>query len=135
MRNRWSTLLSRPGLNRISNSACLHPQRTGTKIRLPTSLSLLKTLLRACPHGALIAERLAAGKTVLYVSNKGRALEAAYERLRAAGLGDFCLALDRPRSTRRQLLAELARCLEPPSPADADMPAEDIEHLHERQKQ
>src|SRR5262249_14656151 len=39
----------------------------------------------------LIAEFLAAGKTVLFVSEKTAALDVVKKRLEARGLGDFCL--------------------------------------------
>ena len=38
-----------------------------------------------------IAETLARGKTVLFVSEKLAALQVVAKRLRAAGLGEFCL--------------------------------------------
>src|SRR5205085_12692635 len=39
----------------------------------------------------VIAESLAVGKTVLFVSEKAAALEVVQQRLQRNGLGDFCL--------------------------------------------
>ena len=39
----------------------------------------------------IVAEMLAAGKRVLFVSQKMAALEVVQHRLNQAGLGDFCL--------------------------------------------
>src|SRR5207248_6989458 len=60
----------------------------------------------------LIAEFLAAGKTVLFVSEKTAALEVVRRRLEACRLGDFCLEIHSHRANRRAVLAELGRCLE-----------------------
>jgi very-short-patch-repair endonuclease len=60
----------------------------------------------------LIAELLAAKKTVLFVSEKAAALEVVKARLDANGLGDFCLNLHSNTSNRRVITAELKRCLE-----------------------
>lgn len=60
----------------------------------------------------IVAESIAAGKTVLFVSEKMAALEVVYKRLRAAGLGDFCLELHSHKAKKRQVVAELKSCLE-----------------------
>lgn len=60
----------------------------------------------------IIAESIAAGKTVLFVSEKMAALEVVYKRLREDGLGDFCLELHSHKANKRQVVAELKRCLE-----------------------
>src|SRR5262249_36749662 len=41
----------------------------------------------------LIADRIAQGKRILFVSEKMAALEVVFQRLRRVGLGDFCLEL------------------------------------------
>lgn len=60
----------------------------------------------------LVADCLATGKTVLFVSEKMAALEVVYKRLRAVGLGDFCLELHSHKASKRAVVAELRRCLE-----------------------
>ena len=60
----------------------------------------------------IIAETLAAGKTVLFVSAKAAALEVVKRRLDQCGLGDFCLELHSHKSNKKEVIAELGRCLE-----------------------
>jgi very-short-patch-repair endonuclease/DNA polymerase III delta prime subunit len=60
----------------------------------------------------IIGETLAAGKTVLFVSEKTAALDVVKKRLDASGLGDFCLELHSHRANKREVIAELGRCLE-----------------------
>ena len=57
----------------------------------------------------MIAELLAAGKKVLFVSEKMAALEVVKERLGNVGLGDFCLELHSHKSNRKEVLEELER--------------------------
>jgi very-short-patch-repair endonuclease len=69
----------------------------------------------------LIAETLAAGRTVLFVSEKMAALEVVKSRLDSAGLGPFCLELHSRKSNKKAVLAELQRALgSKPLPAVAD---------------
>jgi very-short-patch-repair endonuclease len=60
----------------------------------------------------MIAEALSAGKTVLFVSEKTAALEVVKRRLDRCGLGDFCLELHSHKANKREVVAELGRCLE-----------------------
>lgn len=60
----------------------------------------------------IIAESIAAGKTVLFVSEKMAALEVVYKRLREDGLGDFCLELHSHKADKRKVVADLKRSLE-----------------------
>jgi hypothetical protein len=64
----------------------------------------------------VIAEFLAAGKTVLFVSEKAAALEVVQGRLQDRGLGDFCLACHSHKANKRQVVAELGRCLDAHDP-------------------
>src|SRR4029077_12279343 len=57
----------------------------------------------------LIAEYLAAGKTVLFVSEKAAALEVVRRRLDDRRLGDFCLDLHSHKANKRGVAAELGR--------------------------
>jgi len=59
----------------------------------------------------IIAELLAAGRTVLFVSEKMAALEVVKKRLDDTGLGDFCLELHDRKSRKKDVYAELRRCL------------------------
>jgi len=60
----------------------------------------------------IIAEMLAAGKTVLFVSAKIAALEVVKRRLDKCGLGDFCLEVHSQKASKKEVVAELGRCLE-----------------------
>lgn len=60
----------------------------------------------------LIAESIARGQRVLFVSDKMAALEVVERRLREVGLGDFCLELHSHKANKRDVVTELARCLE-----------------------
>src|SRR5262249_27418630 len=58
-----------------------------------------------------IAEFLAAGKTVLFVSEKTAALEVVKRRLDERKLGDFCLELHSHKANKAAVITELGRCL------------------------
>ena len=59
----------------------------------------------------IIAECLASGKKVLFVSEKMAALEVVYRRIEAAGLGDFCLVLHSQKTSKRNVLDQLEKVL------------------------
>jgi very-short-patch-repair endonuclease len=82
----------------------------------------------------LIAEFLAAGKTVLFVSEKAAALEVVQRRLKARGLGDFCLECHSHKANKQQVIAELGRCLNLASESYRD-PTKGLEQLFETRTQ
>ena len=55
----------------------------------------------------LIAEFVARGKSVLFVSEKMAALEVVFQRLQNANLGHFCLQLHSHRAKKRDVIQEL----------------------------
>jgi hypothetical protein len=55
----------------------------------------------------MIANCLAAGKTVLFVAEKTAALDVVYRRLREHGLGDHCIELHSSKADRRHFLRQL----------------------------
>ncbi len=55
----------------------------------------------------IIAERIAAGKKVLFVSEKMAALKVVYHRMEQSGLGDFCLTLHDPNAKRKDIMEQL----------------------------
>ena len=59
----------------------------------------------------LIAELMAHGKTVLFVSEKMAALEVVKSRLDHVGLGEFCLELHSRKSNKKDVLLELQSTL------------------------
>lgn len=83
----------------------------------------------------LIAESLAAGKSVLFVSEKMAALEVVYSRLLNASLGHYCLQLHSARANKRDVVQELYRThrtrLEPRRPMSDD----DLERLEMRRSE
>ena len=60
----------------------------------------------------IIAECIAQGKSVLFVSDKMAALEVVSKRLREVGLSSFCLELHSSKANKREVVAELKRCLD-----------------------
>lgn len=57
----------------------------------------------------IIAHNLALGRRVLFVSEKMAALEVVYERLKKAGLGDFCLELHSNKANKREVIDQLGK--------------------------
>jgi very-short-patch-repair endonuclease len=55
----------------------------------------------------LIAQSLAEGKRVLFVSEKIAALDVVYRRLREVGLGNFCLELHSNKASKSEILSQL----------------------------
>jgi very-short-patch-repair endonuclease len=62
----------------------------------------------------IIAECLAAGKHVLFVSQKMAALEVVQHRLNQAGLGGYCLQLHSHKRDKREVVQELIELLDAP---------------------
>jgi hypothetical protein len=60
----------------------------------------------------IIAECIAHGKSVLFVSDKMAALEVVFKRLREVGLSSFCLELHSSKANKQEVVAELKRCLD-----------------------
>lgn len=59
----------------------------------------------------IIAECLADGKKVLFVSEKMAALEVVYKRLSSVGLNDFCLTLHSHKANKKETLEQLRTAL------------------------
>ena len=59
----------------------------------------------------IIAQALADGKKVLFVSEKMAALQVVYRRLEEVGLGDFCLPLHDYKADKKQILHLIAKPL------------------------
>lgn len=83
----------------------------------------------------LIADRIAQGKKVLFVSEKMAALEVVYKRLRAVGLSEFCLELHSHKANKREVIKELARCYQERVPPASKPDAEDAARLQARRDQ
>lgn len=59
----------------------------------------------------IIAECLADGKKVLFVSEKMAALDVVHKRLTSAGLDDFCLVLHSHKANKKSVLEQLRKAL------------------------
>ena len=81
----------------------------------------------------VIAAAMAAGKKVLFVSEKLAALEVVKRRLEKAGLGEFCLELHSNKSLKKQLLEGLAERIKRRFAAPAGY-ASQVEVLRERRR-
>jgi hypothetical protein len=70
----------------------------------------------------IIAECIAAGRTVLFVSEKAAAIEVVHRRLKSRHLDAFCLMLHSHRANKREIITELGEQLESVSapPTDPD---------------
>lgn len=60
----------------------------------------------------MIAEAMADGKKILFVSEKMAALDVVYKRLASAGLDDFCLILHSKKANKKELLESLRKTME-----------------------
>ncbi|NYB52664.1 MAG: DUF3320 domain-containing protein [Methanobacteriaceae archaeon] len=78
----------------------------------------------------LIAELLARGNTVLFVSEKMAALEVVKGRLDSVGLGEFCLELHSKKSNKKDVLEKLESVLRKPNPLDLAL-EEDLSTIEE----
>lgn len=68
----------------------------------------------------IIADALANGRRILFVSEKIAALEVVKKRLDECGLGDFCLECHSSKANRKAVLDELSWCLELPAETYSD---------------
>lgn len=81
----------------------------------------------------LIAEFLAAGKTVLFVAEKAAALEVVQRRLQAVGLDECVLEMHSRTKSKRAVLDELERAIAGATDAPAAAaPADEVQRLRTR---
>ena len=83
----------------------------------------------------LIADQIAHGKKVLFVSEKMAALEVVYKRLCNVGLGDFCLELHSHKANKREVIKELARCYQEKVTPQTQPTADEFARLKQRRDQ
>ncbi|MBQ3830042.1 MAG: DUF4011 domain-containing protein [Spirochaetales bacterium] len=60
----------------------------------------------------IIAEQIASGKKVLFVSEKKAALDVVYRRLKDAGLADFCFILHDTKANKKAVVEQLRTVME-----------------------
>jgi very-short-patch-repair endonuclease len=68
----------------------------------------------------LIAQCLAEGKRVLFVSEKIAALDVVYRRLREVGLGEFCLELHSSKARKLDVITQLQKAWDAQGEVDPD---------------
>ncbi|AVS70338.1 DNA helicase [Paracidovorax avenae] len=82
----------------------------------------------------LIAQSLAQGRRVLFVSEKIAALDVVYRRLREIGLGEFCLELHSSKARKLDVLAQLQSAWSSSGRADTEQwraEADKLKHLRD----
>jgi len=98
-----------------SQEVCIEAVRRGSNLIMqgPPGTGKSQTIAN------IIAEFIAQGKKVLFVSEKMAALEVVRKRLKEKGLHEFCLELHSNKANKKEVAKELGRCLEeriaPPS--------------------
>lgn len=83
----------------------------------------------------MIAELIAAGRSVLFVSEKAAALEVVAKRLADVGLSDFILELHSHKANRREVVQELGRALRQQPQASGGMNAAERARLAQRRRE
>ncbi len=82
----------------------------------------------------IIAECLHDGKKVLFVSEKQAALNVVYDKLKKAGLADFCLELHSHKANKKAVIEELNRTLEMPKSGVSSSAQDEIRQKQEAQR-
>ena len=77
----------------------------------------------------IIAEALAEGKKVLFVSEKMAALQVVYRRLQESHLGDFCLPLHSYKANKKEILKQIGANLKLKQPRVKDNAINNLEEL------
>lgn len=77
----------------------------------------------------IIAEALAEGKKVLFVSEKMAALQVVYRRLQEAHLGDFCLPLHSYKANKKEILEQIGANLQLKQKKVKDLEISNLEEL------
>ncbi|MCX6641948.1 MAG: DUF4011 domain-containing protein, partial [Candidatus Bathyarchaeota archaeon] len=83
----------------------------------------------------IISEYIAAGKSILFVSEKMAALEVVYNRLKEKNLDEYCLELHSYKANKREVINELNRVLVEHLKASKGMSEAEVERLVKRRNQ
>lgn len=83
----------------------------------------------------IIAECLADGKKVLFVSEKLAALNVVYDKLKKAGLEEFCLELHSHKSNKKTVITDLCHTLRLPKSGVSSRADQEISQMERAQKQ
>lgn len=82
----------------------------------------------------IIAEQLADGKKVLFVSEKLAALGVVYDKLKQVGLEEFCLELHSHKANKKQVIEELCHTLRLPKSGVSEQAQKELGEKREAQK-
>ena len=82
----------------------------------------------------IIAECLYDGKKILFVSEKQAALNVVFDKLKKAGLADFCLELHSHKANKKAVIEELNRTLEIPKKGVSSSAEDEIRQKEEAQQ-
>jgi hypothetical protein len=83
----------------------------------------------------IISEYIAAGRSVLFVSEKMAALEVVYNRLKEKDLDEYCLELHSYKANKREVINELSRSLTEHLKPGKGMSEDEIDQLKYRRTQ
>ncbi|MBD5103849.1 MAG: DUF4011 domain-containing protein [Ruminococcaceae bacterium] len=83
----------------------------------------------------MIAELLNSGKKVLFVSEKSAALNVVYDKLKQAGLSEFCLELHSHKANKKAVIKELCDTLRMSKSAVSDKADAELTAKEKAQKQ
>lgn len=83
----------------------------------------------------LIAQSLAEGRRVLFVSEKTAALDVVHRRLREVGLGEFCLELHSSKARKTDVLAQLQLAWSSRGDFDSSTWAREAQRLQDLKRQ
>ncbi len=83
----------------------------------------------------IISEYIAAGRSVLFVSEKMAALEVVYNRLKEKDLDEYCLELHSYKANKREVINELSRALTEHLKPGKGMSEDEIDRLKHRRTQ
>jgi very-short-patch-repair endonuclease len=83
----------------------------------------------------IIAECLSDGKKVLFVSEKLAALNVVYDKLKKAGLEEFCLELHSHKANKKVVIAELCKTLKAPKSAVSERAKAELQAKKSVQKE
>ena len=89
-----------------SQLACIEAVKRGANLILqgPPGTGKSQTIAN------IVAESIAAGRSVLFMSEKMAALEVVHKRLVEANLGQYCLELHSQKANKKKVIDELYRC-------------------------
>lgn len=112
-----------------------------TQLRAVATASRNQDFVLVGPPGAgksqtivnIIAQNMAEGRSVLFVSAKTAALDVVQRRLREVGLGDLCLEIHSSKARKAEVMAQLRRAMETAmtdeTRLERDASARDIEQV------